>query len=130
MLAHVATQVGDKVRVKSGDHRGIRATVRSIRGKNLELWSEDLGITFRVPEQSVTNYSLAARKAWQTSPILSVGRPKRTGLSPRVSVTLRIDRDLMQRLRVNESAGIIEDRTDTINRWIREMLDLLDGRRA
>src|SRR5262245_44608481 len=98
-LADVAMQVGDKVRVKSGDHRGIRATVRSIRGKNLELWSEDLGITFRVPAQSVTNYSLAARKAWQTSPVRSVGRPKRHGLSLRVSVTIRIDRDLLRRLK-------------------------------
>lgn len=96
----------------------------------MELWSEDLGITFRVPEQSVTNYSLAARKAWQTSPIRSVGRPKRPGLSLRVSVTLRIDRDLLQRLRANEEAGIIEDRTDTINRWIREKLDQLDGQQA
>lgn len=122
------TQVGDKVRIKSGDHRGVRATVRSIRGKDLEVWSEDLGKTFRVPKQAVTNYSLAARKAWQTSPDRSVGRPKRLGLSLRVSVTLRIDRDLLQRLRANERNGTIEDRSDTINRWIREKLDLLEGR--
>jgi hypothetical protein len=80
----------------------------------------------RVLPEQVTNYSLAARKAWVTGPDRRVGRRKGTKLCDRVSVTLRIDRDLWARFRDMESAGVIADRTAAINRWLREKVDKLD----
>jgi hypothetical protein len=55
-----------------------------------------------------------------------VGRRKGTRLCDRVSVTLRIDRDLWQPFVELEQAGVIEDRTAAINRWLRERLAELD----
>jgi hypothetical protein len=43
----------------------------------------------------------------------------------RVSVTIRLDRDLWEHFRVAESAGIIADRTATVNTSIREQLQKL-----
>jgi len=66
---------------------------------------------------------LAARKAWKNMPYRHVGRPKGVRHCDRVSVTLRIDRDLWEQFKRDESAGRIKDRTATINLWFREMLD-------
>jgi uncharacterized protein (DUF4415 family) len=44
----------------------------------------------------------------------------------RVSVTLRIDRDLWEQFQLKESSGLIDDRTATINNWLREKLAELE----
>ena len=54
-----------------------------------------------------------------------VGRPKGARHCDRVSVTLRIDRELWEQFKCDESEGLIEDRTATINSWLREMMDKL-----
>ena len=54
-----------------------------------------------------------------------VGRPRGARHCDLVSVTLRIDRELWERFRQDESAGLIEDRTATINMWFRDMVDKL-----
>jgi hypothetical protein len=72
---------------------------------------------------SVTNYSLAARKAWVTEPDRAVGRRKGTKLTDRVSVTLRLDRELFLGL---EDDGVIEDRAGLFNVLLREKLAKLD----
>ncbi len=77
-------------------------------------------------EEDITNLSLAARKAWKSEPGRRVGRRKGTRLCDRVSVTLRIDRELWEEFRLKESAGIIRDRTSTMNAWLREKLKQLD----
>ena len=76
---------------------------------------------------SVTNFSLAARKAWVTGPDRPVGRRKGTKLCDRVSVTLRIDRDLWERFRGMEGSGLIEDRTAAVNSWLRQKLEELEA---
>ena len=58
-------------------------------------------------------------------PHRQVGRPKGARHCDRVSVTLRIDRELWKQFRQDESEGLIEDRTATINTWFRAMLDKL-----
>ena len=58
--------------------------------------------------------------------VRAVGRRKGTRLCDRVSVTLRLDRDLWERFMALEDAGRIEDRTALINRWFREKLAELD----
>ena len=77
--------------------------------------------------EDLTNYSLAPRNAWRTDPDWAVGRRKGTKLCDRVSVTLRIDRDLWARFVALEGSGDIDDRTGVINRWLREKLAALTG---
>src|SRR5215831_12037658 len=105
------SEFGDKVRVKVGDHAGERGIVESINGEKLVVRLEKSGGTIRVTTSQVTNYSLAARKAWVTDPNRAVGRRKGTKLCDRVSVTLRLDRDLWERFLGLEGAGVIDDRT-------------------
>ena len=120
---------GDKVRVKSGSHSGERGVIEAIDGGTFLVRLEVSGRSVRVLPEAVTNFSLAARKAWVTGPDRAVGRRKGTKLCDRVSVTLRIDRDLWQRFREMEGAGLIEDRTAAINSWLRKKLDELEGGR-
>src|SRR5580704_6193557 len=99
-------------------------------GEKLTVRLEKTNRELRVLPEQVTNFSLAARKAWVTEPDRAVGRRKGTKLSDRLSVTLRLDRDLWEQFRGLEQDGIIEDRTGLINGWFREKLARLDrGRR-
>ncbi len=90
---------------------------------------EGSGRKVHVTPEQVTNFSLAARKAWATEPDRAVGRRKGTKLSDRVSVTLRLDRDLWELFLGLEEEGVIEDRTGLINGLLREKLAKLDRRR-
>jgi hypothetical protein len=124
----LTAKLGDKVRLKAGGHAGQRGTVAAVRGDRLRVRLDDATRGLWVPAATVTNYSLAARKAWVTGPDRPVGRHKGTKLCDRVSVTLRIDRDLWARFRDLEAAGLIENRTAAVNRWLREKVDeLRDG---
>jgi len=122
-------KLGDKVRVKSGSHSGERGIIEAIDGRRLSVRLEASGRSVRVKPEAVTNFSLAARKAWVTGPNRAVGRRKGTRLCDRVSVTLRINRDLWERFREMERLGLIEDRTAAVNEWLGEKLDDLGGGR-
>ena len=115
-------KIGDKVRVKSDKQRGIVQRV----GKDSVLVQLNEGGHAKVSDAEVTNYSLAARKAWKKMPSRRVGRPKGTTKTDRVSVTLRIDRKLWDQFKAAESRGLISDRTATINAWIASELDELE----
>ena len=118
---------GDKVRLKINGQPNLRGVVQSIEDNNrLVVSIEDSAKTVRVSADAVVNFSLAARKAWKSMPDRRVGRPKGTRVCDRVSVTLRIDRDLWERFQLMESNGLIEDRTATINNWLTEKLRTLD----
>lgn len=114
--------VGDKVRIKVGGHAGKRGFVESIEGEKLLIRLDDSGRKLTVAPEGLTNYSLAARKAWVTGPDRAVGRRKGTKLYDRVSVTLRFDREVWERFLALEGTGAIEDRTATINVWFREKM--------
>jgi hypothetical protein len=124
--APVRAAPGDKVRVKAGDHTGERGVVEAIDGEKLLVRLEKSDVKLRVTVEQVTNYSLAARKAWKTEPDRAVGRRKGTKLTDRVSVTLRLDRNLWEQFQGLEEAGVIDDRTGLINGWFREKLAELD----
>ena len=79
--------------------------------------------TVRVPQQATTNLSLAARKAWASMPDRKVGRPRGSKTVDRMSVTLRIDRDVWDRFLEAERRGRIADRTEVVNAWFRRELD-------
>lgn len=118
-------EIGDKVRLKTSEQAGRRGIIESLLpGAIVVLLDENERVSVAATE--LTNFSLAARKAWQNMPDRQVGRPKGTGLRDRMSVTLRIDRELWDWFRRLESAGVVEDRTTSINQWIRERLAELD----
>lgn len=114
-------RIGDKVRLKIAKKRGV---VESLNGDCITIRVEGEGVVV-VDVSAITNYSLAARKAWQNMPSRCVGRPVGTTKTDRVSVTLRIDRELWEKFKVAETSGQIGDRTSTINQWIDCKLDEL-----
>jgi len=118
---------GDKVRVKAGPHSGDRGVIEAVGEGKLTVCLEGSGQTVTLLPEAVTNYSLAARKAWVTDPYRAVGRRKGTKLCDRVSVTLRLDRELWQEFRKLEDEDRIHDRTAVINEWFREKLAELTG---
>jgi hypothetical protein len=128
----VKAEAGDKVRLKAGTHAGARGLLDDFDGDKLVVRLEGSGLKVRVTFDQVTNFSLAARKAWVTEPDRAVGRRKGTKLCDRVSVTLRLDRDLWEHFRGLEAVGVIEDRTGLINGWLREKLGGLElgGRKS
>src|SRR5207247_7882984 len=109
-VAPVKAAAGDKVRVKVGDHTGERGVVESVDGEKFLVRLEQSSAKVRVTAEQVTNYSLAARKAWATEPDRAVGRRKGTKLTDRVSVTLRLDRAVWAQFRGLEEAGVLDDR--------------------
>ena len=119
-------KAGDKVRLKFDGQPGARGVVERIAGDALVVRVEVSSELVRVPADGVVNFSLAARKAWRSMPDRRVGRPKGTRRCDRVSVTLRIDRDLWERFQSDEERGLIEDRTATINSWLRQKLEALE----
>jgi uncharacterized protein (DUF4415 family) len=126
----VKAEAGDKVRLKAGAHAGARGFLDAFDEEKLVVRLEDSGLKVRVTPEQITNFSLAARKAWVTEPDRAVGRRKGTKLSDRVSVTLRLDRDLWEHFLGLEEDGVIEDRTGLVNAVLREKLAKLDrGRR-
>jgi ribosomal protein L24 len=56
---------GDKIRIRTGVEKGRRGSVVGTDGEHLEVLLKD-GRTVRTSSQDITNYSLAARKAWKT----------------------------------------------------------------
>jgi hypothetical protein len=112
--------------MKTGAHAGKRALVEALDGDKLTIRLADSGQKVRVAPQDVTNFSLAARKAWVTGPDRAVGRRKGTKLYDRVSMTLRFDREVWEEFLALESAGTIQDRTATINEWFREKMTELN----
>jgi hypothetical protein len=97
-----------------------------LTAKKLLIRLEESGAKTRVTPEQVTNFSLAARKAWVTGPDRAVGRKKGTKLYDRVSVTLRFDRDPWEHFLALEEEGVIDNRTGLINGWFREKLADLD----
>jgi hypothetical protein len=116
-------EVRDKVKLKSHNSSPARGVVEEVHGDELLVRLDESGELVAVASESVTNFSLAARKAWKNMPHRQVGRPKGARHCDRVSVTLRIDRGLWEQFKRDESEGHIKDRTVTINAWIGEMLD-------
>lgn len=121
------TEVGDKVKLKNHDSSLRRGVVEAVHGMELLVRLDESGEVVAIAAESVTNFSLAARKAWKNMPHRHVGRPKGARHCDRISVTLRIDRELWEQFKQGESKGLIKDRTATINAWFRNMLDKLEG---
>jgi uncharacterized protein (DUF4415 family) len=122
---------GDKILIKAGDHAGNRGILISLLGHNrLKIVLNKTQREVVLKPSEIVNYSLAARKAWQKMPRRNVGRPQGTRVCDRVSVTLRIDRELWDSFHTAESEGLIEDRTAIVNTLLRNYLHGLRRRNA
>lgn len=112
----------DKVRILSGELKGERALVLEARGDNdISVRLTSGGQVITVADIEVINFSDAARRAWETMPERRVGRPK-TIQKPRVSVTLRIDKDLWSRIQALEANGAIASRSELIEELLESEL--------
>jgi uncharacterized protein (DUF4415 family) len=116
-------EIYDKVKLKTHNSALMRGVVEEVHGDELLVRLDESGELVAVAAELVTNFSRAARKAWKNMPHRQVGRPKGARHCDRVSVTLRIDRELWEQFKQDEVEGIIQDRTATINAWFREMLN-------
>jgi len=113
---------GDKVRVKSGAHSGVRAVLGKV-AHNLLVVVIDSSETVMLSPDAVTNYSLAARKAWAVMP-KRAGRPLSTR-PPKRMVSLRLDPDLLYRLDEAVLMGAVENRSQAITTLVNDGLDRL-----
>jgi uncharacterized protein (DUF4415 family) len=123
-MAALNHRSGDRVRIKV-ECPTSRGVILAVNPTGLLVRSApDRAPQWFQPEE-ITNFSLAARKAWKKMPNRRVGRPKGSTVCDRVSVTIRLDRDLWESFRAAESAGFVTDRTATLNSWIRVQLGTL-----
>ena len=118
-------QAGDKIRIHTGLYAGARGIIQAEKEGRLEILL-DAGNTILIEQQAITNYSLAARRAWQKMP-KRAGRPQLS--SPRKKmVSLRIDIEVWERLGEAVDLGLISSREEAINAWLQERLnELLDS---
>jgi hypothetical protein len=81
---------GDKVRIRGPAYAGARGLVSAVYTEGLEVRLDD-GNVLRLSFAEITNYSLAARRAWAVM-------PKRSGRRPRSAnkkmVSFRLDGDV------------------------------------
>ncbi len=115
-------QPGDKVRIRSGSRTGARGIIcNQVDGLlEVEIGTNDI---MRVTTEEITNYSLAARRAWKTMP-KRAGRPK--GQKPvKRMVSMRLDVDVWDMLHEATELGLIPNREKAVNDWVREQVVLL-----
>lgn len=117
---------GDKVRVKQGDHAGKRGIVVAV-GNDDSLILLDDQAQVHVRSVQLTNYSLAARRAWAVMP-KRAGRPKSSKPAKKM-VSIRLRTDLWDRMETAVQHGLISSREEAVNRWIEERLDHLEDQR-
>jgi len=115
-------QLGGKVRVRTGPHAGARGVIRAELDGLLEIQLDKNDIV-TVPVQDVTNFSLAARRAWQVMP-KRAGRPQ-LPLPRKKMVSMRLDVDVWDRLGDAVELGLVPGREQAVNTWLRQQLDLL-----
>jgi KOW motif-containing protein len=121
---------GDKVRIKAGPFATRKGTLLRLEAGKLVVTLTDSAETIIIDTKNVTNFSLAARRAWRSMPHRKVGRPVGTRVSDRVSVIFRIDRALWKDFMDAEEAGLIQDRTTAINNSLRAILEMIQRPRA
>ncbi len=115
-------QIGDKVRIRSGIHAKARGVVQATGGESLEIQLDEDSLIQARPE-AITNYSLAARRAWQVMP-KQAGRHQLVTPRKRMA-SLRLDIDVLDNLDKAMKLGLIPNKEHAVNIWLRQQLDLL-----
>jgi hypothetical protein len=114
--------IGDKVRIRSGTHAKERGIVQAKVGESLEIQLDEGTLVYVEPKE-ITNYSLAARRAWRTMP-KQAGRHQLAVPRKRM-VSLRLDIDILDDLTEATKSGLIPNKEQAVNTWLRQQLDLL-----
>ncbi len=83
----------------------------------------DEGSSIRVEQKEITNYSLAACRAWQKMP-KRAGRPQSPNPRKKM-VSMRIDVDVWERLGEAVESGLIPNKEEAVNVWVRDQLEHL-----
>lgn len=118
----IGIQTGDKIRIRSGPYSGARGVIQAEVDGILDVLLDE-GSRLHMEPQEITNYSLAARRAWQTMP-KRAGRPQSS--SPRKKmVSMRIDVEVWNMLQEAVERGLISNRERAVNDWIREQVIML-----
>src|SRR5438874_1259694 len=118
----ISIQTGDKIRIRSGPYSGARGVIQAEVDGILDVLLDE-GSRLHMEPQEITNYSLAARRAWQTMP-KRAGRPQSS--SPRKKmVSMRIDVEVWERLGEAVDLGLIPNREEAVNTWLQENLNAL-----
>src|SRR5579863_3559689 len=116
--------LGDKIRIRNGPFAGARGIIHAEVDGLLEiLLDESESNTVTVFVEDITNYSLAARRAWQIMP-KRAGRPQLAAPRKKM-VSMRLDVDVWNRLGEAVELGLIHSREEAVNAWLREKLDVL-----
>ena len=114
--------VGDKVRIKKGTYANQRGVLITVHDGVLDVEISSGEIVQEIRER-ITNYSLAARRAWKKTPKKS-GRPRALKGQKR-RVTLRIDEESWSLLSKAVHEKLIVSKEQAINEWIRSQLNLM-----
>lgn len=115
-------QLGDKIRIRTGPYTGARGVILAEIDGMLEIQLDE-GNIVRTGSKEITNYSLAARRAWQVMP-KRAGRPQ-LAVPRKKMVSMRLDVDIWNRLGEAVELDLIPNREEAINNWLREQLDML-----
>lgn len=118
----IGIQIGDKIRVRSGLYSGARGVIQAEENGVLEVLLTE-GNRVHIKSHEITNYSLAARRAWQSMP-KRAGRPQLSNPRKKM-VSMRIDIDIWKRLGEAVELGYIPSREEAINIWLRDQVDSL-----
>jgi uncharacterized protein (DUF4415 family) len=115
-------QIGDKVKIRSGSHAGARGV---IQGEDIGLLHIrlEMGEIVNLTALEITNFSLAARRAWETMP-KKAGRPSLDEPRKRM-VSLRLDVDVLEMLEHASAIGIFPNKSEGMNQILRENLKAL-----
>lgn len=114
--------IGDKVRIRSGVHMGARGVILAELDGIFQVQLEQSNVV-NIPTKEVTNYSLAARRAWQVMPKQS-GRPQLSAPRKKM-VSMRLDVDVWNRLGEAVELGLIPSREEAVNTWLCQHLKVL-----
>jgi hypothetical protein len=110
---------GDKLRIKTGTYAGQRAVLLRT-GPDVLVVLLPNGDRVMLPARSVTNFSLAARKAWVVMP-KRAGRPKLDKPHKKM-VSLRLDLDVAMLFDRAARLGLVKNRSEALNAWARDRL--------
>ncbi len=118
----VLHQPGDKVRIRMAPHRGSRGVIQALSESGLVIRLNNGEVIHTVPSE-LTNFSLAARRAWQTMP-KRAGRPASKSRQKKM-VSIRIEQDTWEQLGQAVDLGLIRSREQAINEWVRDHVSRL-----
>lgn len=107
---------GDKVRIRAGPRAGCRGRIHAVTSIEIEVELDD-GTYSSVQPAEITNYSLAARRAWQVMP-KRAGRPRLQESKRKKMVSLRLDAAVWEQLGRAVELGWIPSREEAINSWV------------